>query len=107
MGLHVESGGKPWDNIGEKILEMSRRRKEIMELLRWSKKLQGKQQVDEIRERGHDEVVMLRRMMERVARTGDLSGIVEYEVPTRPITDQSMVSEALSEFDKKLDVLLS
>ncbi|CAB4241510.1 hypothetical protein UFOVP71_48 [uncultured Caudovirales phage] len=107
MGLHVESGGKPWDNVGEKILEMSRRRKEIMELLRWSKKLQGKQQVDEIRKRGQDEVIMLRRMMERVARTGDLSGIVEYEVPTRPIAEQSMVSEALTEFDKTIDLLLS
>ena len=107
MGLHVESGGKPWDATGEKILEMSRRRKEIMELLRWSKKLEGKQQVDEIRERGKDEVIMLRRMMERAARSGDLSGILEYNAPARPIAEQSMVSEALNEFDSKLDKLLS
>jgi hypothetical protein len=106
MGLHVESGGKPWDDMGEKILEVSRRRKEIMELLRWSKKLEGKQQVDEIREKGKSEVIMLRRMMERAARSGDLSGILEYQAPARPIAEQSMVSEALSDFDSKLDKLL-
>lgn len=107
MGLHVESGGKPWDNIGEKILEMSRRRKEIMELLRWSKKLQGKQQVDEIRERGQAEVVALKRTMERAARTGDLVGVFEYQLPPKDsVTEQSMVSEAVAELDSALDKLL-
>lgn len=106
MALHVESGGKPWDDTGEKILEISRRRKDIMELLRWSKKLEETDQVNEVRTRGRNEVIMLRRMMERAARTGDLSGILEYQVPARPVTEQSMVSEALTEFSSKLDKLL-
>jgi hypothetical protein len=106
MALHVESGGKPWDNTGEKILEISRRRKDIMELLRWSKKLEETDQVTEVRTRGRNEVIMLRRMMERAARTGDLSGILEYTLPTKPIDDVSMVSEALTEFSSKLDKLL-
>jgi len=106
MALHVESGGKPWDDTGEKILEISRRRKDIMELLRWSKKLEETDQVTEVRTRGRNEVIMLRRMMERAARTGDLSGILEYTLPTKPIDDVSMVSEALTEFSSKLDKLL-
>lgn len=106
MALHVESGGKPWDETGEKILEISRRRKDIMELLRWSKKLEGKQQVDEIRGRGKNEVILLRRMMERAARTGDLSDIAEYQISTKPVTEQSLVSEALTELDTTLDKLL-
>jgi hypothetical protein len=107
MALHVESGGKPWDSTGEKILEISRRRKDIMELLRGTKKFGGKQQVDEIRERGKNEVIMLRRMMERAARTGDLNGIMSYTVSdTNPVTEQSMVSEAFTDLDSALDKLL-
>jgi hypothetical protein len=107
MGLHVESGGKPWDDVGAKILEISRRRKDMMELLRWSKKVEGNQQLDEIRKRGQDEVIMLRRMMERAARTGDLSGVVEYKLPTKdPVSEQSYVNEAVSDLDDKLSKLL-
>ncbi len=106
MALHVESGGKPWDDLGEKILEISRRRKDIMELLRWSKKLEETDQVNEVRTRGRNEVIMLRRMMERAARTGDLSGILEYQMPTKPVTEQSMVSEAVAELDATLNKLL-
>lgn len=105
MALHVESGGKPWDDMGEKILEISRRRKDVMELLRWSKKLDETDEVTEIRKRGQDEVVMLRRMMERAARTGDLSGVTGYQLPAT--TDQSMVSESFNELDNALDKLLS
>lgn len=105
MALHVESGGKPWDDMGEKILEISRRRKDVMELLRWSKKLDETDEVNEIRKRGQDEVVMLRRMMERAARTGDLSGVTGYQLPAT--TDQSMVSESFNELDNALDKLLS
>lgn len=105
MALHVESGGKPWDDMGEKILEISRRRKDVMELLRWSKKLDETDEVNEIRKRGQDEVVMLRRMMERAARTGDLSGVTGYQLPAT--TDQSMVSESLNDLDNALDKLLS
>lgn len=105
MALHVESGGKPWDDMGEKILEISRRRKDVMELLRWSKKLDETDEVTEIRKRGQDEVVMLRRMMERAARTGDLSGVTGYQLPAT--TDQSMVSESFNDLDNALDKLLS
>lgn len=106
MGLHVESGGKPWDNLGEKILEISRRRKEIMELLRWSKKLGETAQVNQIRERGKSEVVMLRRMMERAARTGDLTDINEYTLPNTDTVDKGLVSEAVAELDSALLKLL-
>jgi hypothetical protein len=107
MALHIESGGKPWDENGSKILEISRRRKDIMELLRWSKRLDNTQQIDEIRERGQDEVVALKRTMERAARTGDLSGVFEYQLPPKDsVTEQSMVSEAISEFTSKLDKFL-
>jgi len=131
MGLHVESGGKPWDELGQKIVEISRRRKEIMELLRWSKRLDGTQQVDEIRERGRNEVVALKRTMERSARTGDLNTIAEYELPARePVTEadinmitrrqidqraiaglglirpQGLVNEVLTDLNKKLNSLL-
>lgn len=106
MALHVESGGKPWDNAGEKILEISRRRKEIMELLRWSKKLGETAQVNQIRERGRNEVIMLRRMMERAARTGDLTGINEYTLPNTDTIDNSLVSEAVAELDHALNKLL-
>jgi hypothetical protein len=107
MALHVESGGKPWDNTGEKILEISRRRKDIMELLRWSKKIDETDQINEIRRRGQDEVVMLRRMMERAARTGDLSAVSGYQMSPKPMADQSMVSESFKELDAALDNLLS
>jgi len=91
MALHVESGGKPWDNMGEKIVEISRRRKDIMELLRWSKRLDGTQQVDEIRERGQNEVSVLKRMMERAARTGHLDEIAGYELPARePVSEHDL-----------------
>jgi hypothetical protein len=107
MALHVESGGKPWDDTGEKILEISRRRKDIMELLRWSKKLDETDQVNEIRTKGHSEVILLRRMMERAARTGDLSGIVEFQLPPKDAnTNQSLVSEALSALDNAIGKLL-
>jgi hypothetical protein len=107
MALHVESGGKPWDNNGAKILEISRRRKDIMELLRWSKRLENTQQIDEIRSRGEAEAVALKRVMERAARTGNLSGVFEYELPPKSeVTEQSLVSEAVSELTSKLDTLL-
>lgn len=107
MALHVESGGKPWDETGAKILEISRRRKDMMELLRWSKKVEGNVQLDEIRKRGQDEVIMLRRIMERAARTGDLTGVIEYNLPAKdPVSEQSYVSEAVSDLDAKLSKLL-
>ena len=106
MALHVEGGGKPWDNAGEKILEISRRRKEIMELLRWSKKLGETAQVNQIRERGKSEVIMLRRMMERAARTGDLTDINEYTLPNTDTVDKGLVSEAVAELDSALLKLL-
>jgi hypothetical protein len=106
MALHVDKGGKPWDTIGEKIIEISRRRKDVMELLRWSKRLDGTQQVDEIRNKGKSEVIMLKRMMERAARTGDLSGITEYELPSKNPVAETMVGEAVSELTSKLDTLL-
>jgi hypothetical protein len=107
MALHVDQGGKPWDTIGEKIVEISRRRKDIMELLRGTKKFGGKEQVDEIRERGRNEVVMLRRVLERAARTGNLSEIAEFQLPSKEVIDsQSMVSEAVAELDSALLKLL-
>ena len=108
MALHVESGGKPWDSAGEKILEISRRRTDIMGLLRWSKKLPGSEQITELKKRGENEVIMLRRMMERVARTGDLTGIAEYQLPpkTTVAEDNTMTDEAVRELDAKLDKLL-
>ena len=107
MGLHVESGGRPWDDLGEKILEISRRRKEIMELLRWSKKLEETDHITEIKKRGKDEVFMIRRMMERAARTGDLNEIRDYQLPAKDkMLDQTMVSEAVSELDSALEKLL-
>ncbi len=107
MGLHVESGGKPWDDVGAKILEISRRRKDMMELLRWSKKVENNQQLDEIRKRGQDEVILLRRMMERVARTGDLSGVIEYRLPDKnAVAQESLVTETVNELDTALGKLL-
>jgi hypothetical protein len=107
MGLHVETGGRPWDDLGEKILEISRRRREIMELLRWSKKLEETDHITEIKKRGKDEVFMIRRMMERAARTGDLSEIREFQLPDKDkIIDQSMVSEAVGELSDSLSKLL-
>ena len=107
MALHVESGGKPWDETGSKILEISRRRKDIMELLRNTKKFGGREQVDEIRERGRNEVVMLRRVLERAARTGNLGEISEFQLPSKEAIDsQSMVSEAVAELDNALLKLL-
>jgi hypothetical protein len=107
MALHVESGGKPWDDNGAKILEISRRRKDIMELLRWSKRLDNTQQIDEIRSRGEAEAVALKRVMERAARTGKLEGVFEYELPPKTeVAEQSLASEAVSELSSKLDSLL-
>lgn len=107
MGLHVESGGRPWDDLGEKILEISRRRREIMELLRWSKKLEETDHITEIKKRGKDEVFMIRRMMERAARSGDLNEIRDYQLPAKDkLLDQTMVSEAVSELDSALEKLL-
>jgi len=100
MGLHVENGGRPWDDLGEKILEISRRRREIMELLRWSKKLEETDHVMEIKKRGKDEVMLIRRMMERAARLGDLGEIREYQLPDKnKLIDQSLVSETVTELD--------
>lgn len=107
MALHVESGGKPWDSAGEKILEISRRRTDIMGLLRWSKKVDQSKQVCELQERGKNEVILLRRMMERAARTGILTSISEYQLPPKTtMIQQSVVSEAMDELDAKLDKLL-
>lgn len=107
MGLHVESGGKPWDDTGAKILEISRRRRDIMELLRNTKKFGGREQVDEVRERGRNEVIMLRRVLERAARTGNLSEIAQFQLPSKEVIDsQSMVSEAVAELDSALLKLL-
>ena len=107
MGLHVETGGKPWDDLGEKILEISRRRREIMELLRWSKKLEETDHVMEIKKRGKDEVMLIRRMMERAARSGDLNEIRDYQLPAKDkMIDQSMVSEAVTELDGALEKIL-
>ena len=107
MGLHVETGGRPWDDLGEKILEISRRRREIMELLRWSKKLEETDHITEIKKRGKDEVFMIRRMMERAARTGDLAEIREFQLPDKDkMIDQSMVSEAVGELSDSLSKLL-
>jgi hypothetical protein len=88
MALHVDQGGRPWDDLGEKIIEMSRRRKEIMELLRWSKRLDENPQLDEIKKKAKHEVLMIRRVMERAARTGNLEGVVDYTLPERkPVTE--------------------
>lgn len=107
MGLHVESGGRPWDDLGEKILEISRRRREIMELLRWSKKLEETDQISKIKSRAEDEVLMIRRIMERAARSGDLEGIRNYQLPSKDkLLDQTMVSEAVGELDSALDKIL-
>jgi len=78
-----------------------------MELLRGTKKYGGKEQVDEIRERGRNEVAMLRRVLERAARTGNLSEIAEFQLPSKEVIDsQSMVSEAVAELDNALIKLL-
>lgn len=91
MALHVDQGGKPWDDLGEKIIELSRRRKEIMELLRWSNCLDTTSQLEEIKSRGRTEVMMIKRMMERAARTGNLEGVVEYQLPARqPVTENEL-----------------
>ena len=91
MALHVDQGGKPWDDLGEKIIELSRRRKEIMELLRWSNRLEATSQLEEIKSRGRTEVMMIKRMMERAARSGSLEGIVEYRLPARqPVTENEL-----------------
>lgn len=92
MGLHVDQGGKPWDNLGEKILEISRRRKDIMELLRWSKKIEETAELLEIRTRGKDEVVMLRRMMERSVRLQNLDQIKEYQLPERKQVTEDLLT---------------
>lgn len=105
MGLHVENGGRPWDDLGEKILEISRRRREIMELLRWSKKLEETDHITEIKKRGKDEVFMIRRMMERAARTGDLAEIREFQLPAKDkMIEQSMVSEAVEILESSLQI---
>jgi hypothetical protein len=91
MALHVDKGGKPWDQLGEKILEISRRRKEIMELLRWSKRLDNSSQIEEIQSRGQSEVMMLRRILEKSARTGNLESVIEYQLPARkPVTENEL-----------------
>jgi hypothetical protein len=91
MALQVDQGGKPWDDLGEKIIELSRRRKEIMELLRWSNCLDTTSQLEEIKSRGRTEVMMIKRMMERAARTGNLEGVVEYQLPARqPVTENEL-----------------
>lgn len=131
MALHVDQGGRPWDELGEKIIEMSRRRREIMELLRWSNRLESTNQIEEIRSRGKSEVMMIKRMMERAARSGDLDQIREYQLPLRqPVTEneldiitrrfikdsaipglelirpQGLVTEVISDLDRQLKTLL-
>lgn len=91
MALHVDQGGRPWDDLGEKIIELSRRRKEIMELLRWSNCLDPNSQLEEIKSRGKSEVMMIKRIMERAARTGNLESVVEYQLPARqPVTENEL-----------------
>lgn len=91
MALHVDQGGRPWDDLGEKIIELSRRRKEIMELLRWSNRLESTSQLEEIKSRGKTEVMMIKRIMERAARTGNLESVVEYQLPARqPVTENEL-----------------
>lgn len=91
MALHIDQGGRPWDELGEKIIEMSRRRKEIMELLRWSRRLESTSQVEEIKGRGKSEVLMIKRIMDSAARTGRLDHIVEYSLPARqPVTENEL-----------------
>jgi len=109
MGLHVEGGGKPWDAMGEKICEISRRRKDIMELLRWSKRLgENGITINEVRAKGKSEVIMLRRMMERAARTGMLDEVLAYELPhTQSVVESLLathrdVTEALADLQSKL-----
>jgi len=113
MGLHVESGGKPWDAMGEKICEISRRRKDIMELLRWSKRLgEDGITINEVRAKGKSEVIMLRRMMERAARTGMLDEVLEYTLPTKQSVVESLlatkcdVADALLDLQSKLDIFI-
>lgn len=130
MALHVDQGGRPWDELGEKIIEMSRRRKEIMELLRWSNRLEPTNQIEEIKSRGKSEVMMIKRMMERAARSGNLDQVREYQLPQRqPVTEneldiitrrfvkdsavpglelirpQGLVTEVMAELDQRLDKL--
>jgi hypothetical protein len=90
MALHVDQGGKPWDQLGEKIAEVSRRRTDIMELLRYSKKINNSVQLEEIQSRGYSEVKLLRRMMERAARTGKLDHIVAHEFTPRQEVSESI-----------------
>ena len=91
MALHVDQGGKPWDQLGEKINEISRRRKDIMELLRWSKKIEPSSQLEEIRSRAKSEVLLLRRIMDSAARTGKLDRIVEHKLIIRqPVSESNL-----------------
>lgn len=91
MALHIDHGGRPWDELGEKIIEMSRRRKEIMELLRWSRRLESTSQIEEIKSRGKSEVLMIKRIMDSAARTGRLDSVVEYALPARqPVTENEI-----------------
>ena len=81
-----------------------------MELLRWSKRLEETDQVTNIRTRGKNEVMMLKRMMERAERTGDLSGITEYQLldhkpGSAPILPNDMVSEAVADLESSLNRL--
>jgi len=91
MALHVDQGGKPWDELGEKIIELSRRRREIMELLRWSNRLESTSQLEEIKSRGRSEVLVIKRMMERAARSGNLDDLATYKLPARqPVTENEL-----------------
>jgi hypothetical protein len=91
MALHVDQGGKPWDQLGEKINEISRRRKDIMELLRWSKKIEPSSQLEEIKSRAKSEVLLLRRIMDSAARTGKLDRIIEHKLVIRqPVSESNL-----------------
>jgi hypothetical protein len=51
---------------------------------------------------------MLKRMMERAARTGDLSSIIEYQLPEHGapiIQPNDMVSEAVADLELSIERL--
>jgi hypothetical protein len=62
----------------------------------------------QVRNQGKNEVIMLKRMMERAARTGDLSSIIEYQLPEHGqalIQPNDMVSEAVADLESSLERL--
>jgi hypothetical protein len=62
-----------------------------MELMRWSNRLASTSQLEEIKSRGKSEVMMIKRMMERAARSGNLDQVREYQLPQRqPVTENEL-----------------